>query len=119
MWVILKKLYSGPLGFFNAGNKYDIPDDNVEQLRKELGRDNVVNTCAPWEEHVDKKALRAAKLLRVAQKAIAKVSVLKSDLADCESVAARIKGLKKEFEYAIPEAQKLAKAAGIDLSKNA
>ena len=62
MWVLINKTYAGPLGMFFAGQKYDIPGPVADALRKKLGKGSVINTCAPWDEHKDHKAIAAAEL---------------------------------------------------------
>lgn len=114
MWVIINKTYTGPLGMFFAGQKYEIPKETVKQLRSELGEKNVVETCAPWDEHKDHKAAKAAEAKQKVNAAIAKVGQLQAELKSLREVAARINGIKKEFDDATTKAKGLAKAAGID-----
>ena len=114
MWVIINKTYTGPLGIFPGGRKYDLPEKTIAGIRESLGKENVIDTCAPWEEHVDKKAVTAAELKDKANTAIKSVEAKKVEMIEHRKVAAQINTLKKEIEDGTEKAKKLAKAAGID-----
>lgn len=93
MWVEIKKSYYGPLGSFHAGRKYDLPDRTVERLPKKYYRE----TCAPWDEGKDVKAIAAADLrIRAlnakaqAKELASQVEALKQKAADLEGNAARL-----------------------------
>ena len=53
MWIIFKENYSGNLGQFIGGQKYDLPKETVERLPKECFE----KSCAPWEEQTDSAAI--------------------------------------------------------------
>ena len=63
MWIIMRKTYSGPLGSFFAGQKYDLPESTVKQLKKSYYKE----TCAPWDEGKDVKAISQAQLVAEAK----------------------------------------------------
>jgi hypothetical protein len=113
MWVIITKAYAGPLGIFIGGQKYDVPKPTIEQLRKELGKEHVIDTCAPWDEHKDHKAVAAVELKTKAETAIKQVEQMQTEMIELRKVAAQINILKKELDNAIPKAERLAKQAGI------
>jgi len=56
MWIIMTGTYAGNHGQFVKGVKYDLPADVIAELPK--GSWN--QTCAPWDEHKDLKAIKAA-----------------------------------------------------------
>ena len=63
MWIIMRKTYSGPLGSFFRGQKYDLLESTVKQLRKSYYKE----TCAPWDEGKDVKAISQAQLVSEAK----------------------------------------------------
>jgi len=114
MWVKINKAYAGPLGMFTAGTKEDLPEEKIKQLRKAIGDENIIDTCAPWDEHKDHKAVAANELKRKATAAIAEVERKQARMASLREVAKEINILKKELDDAVPKAERLAKQAGID-----
>jgi predicted nucleotide-binding protein (sugar kinase/HSP70/actin superfamily) len=117
MWVIVKKTYAGPLGFFPGGNKHDLPKETVDGLRQKLGKENVVDTVAPWDEHLDHKAIKKQKAEESARLAITRIEAKQAEMKALREVAARINQLKKELDDEVPKAKQLAKQAGIDWHK--
>jgi hypothetical protein len=113
MWVIINKVYAGPLGMYLAGKKEDLPEGKIKQLRKAIGDENVIDTCAPWDEHKDHKAVAAAELKTKAKAAIASIEQMQARMFSLREVAKEINLLKKELDDAIPKAEQLAKKAGI------
>jgi len=122
MWILVKETFAGVLAGESiqlvAGIKYDLSKDKIEQLRKKIGEKNVVNTIAPWEEHVDQKAVKHNEFLAKVHKAITDAEKLK---VECEQIADSIDTLQQQFKQkqkdmdnAAKETKKLAKAAGID-----
>jgi len=59
MWIKMLKTYAGPLGVFPAGQKFDLPESTVQQLKKEKA--SFIKTGAPWDEQKDEVAILAAK----------------------------------------------------------
>ena len=53
MWVLVKKSYAGAFGIYPGGQKHDLDEKTVIGLRKKLGKENVVGTCAPEDEQKD------------------------------------------------------------------
>jgi hypothetical protein len=49
MWVQFVKTYAGKEGVFIGGQKYDLPEETIKQLRKKLGPNQVFNITAPWD----------------------------------------------------------------------
>ena len=114
MWVIIKKPFAGVLCgamFQTAGGKNDLTEGQIAELRKILGKENVIDVCAPWDEHKDHKAVAAAKRKAKANAAIAKVESIKARLVELRKVAAEINVLKKELDDAERKAEFLAKEA--------
>lgn len=60
MWVLFKKTYIGSLGTFLAGLKRDLTKTEIFSLRRQLGKKNVIKTCAPWEEQKMKNEKKQA-----------------------------------------------------------
>jgi len=114
MWILMKVIYTGPLGIFLKGNKYDLPADIVKKLPK----NSYEQTCAPWDEHIDKKAAEKNKQLEDAHAAIKKTESITAEIDGLNnSIKAgqqRLAKLQKEQNAAINNAKKLAKTAGID-----
>jgi len=117
MWVMLKKTYIGLLGFFPDGCKYDLPEKTIADLRKELGKENIIDVVAPQEEYTDKKAVASSEAISNAKTAIANVERMKAEMAELRKVAARINTLKTEIDDGIEKAKWLAKQAGIGWPK--
>jgi hypothetical protein len=113
MWVTVDKQYAGPLGFFPGGQKHDLTRDIIAGLRDKLGKENVVDTCAPWDEHKDHKTAAQAELKGKAYVVIEKVKWLQARIAELRKIAAELNVRKKELDDAVPKAKQLAKAAGI------
>lgn len=120
MWVLIKKSYAGLLcgqAFFApGGQKKDLTESQIIELRKKLGKEDVLDTCAPWDEHKDHKAVKAAEVKQKALAAIAKVEQMQKRMAELREVAREINVLKKELDDAVPKAKGFAKAAGIEWS---
>jgi hypothetical protein len=118
MWVQFKITYTGPLGMFIEGQKMDLPKEKVAAIRKVIGDKNVVDTCAPWEEHVDKKAVEHNELLTKAKAAITRAKMIATDIErltdSIKTGQQQLAKLQKEQNTTINNAKKLAKAAGID-----
>jgi hypothetical protein len=53
MWVIVKKFYAGLLGVFPGDMRHDLDEKVIIKLRKKLGKENVIDTCAPEDEQKD------------------------------------------------------------------
>jgi hypothetical protein len=118
MWVKFKITYAGPLGLFTAGTKMDLTKEKIAAIRKKIGDENVVDTCAPWDEGVDMKAAKHNAFLEKVHNAIAKAENLTDE---CWDIAIAIEKLQdsqeqkvKECDNAVKKAKKLAKTAGID-----
>ena len=77
MWIIMRKTYSGPLGVFFRGQKCDLPESTIKQLRKSYYKE----TCAPWDEGKDVKAIEQAQLVSEAKDAQTRAKLL-ADKAD-------------------------------------
>jgi hypothetical protein len=119
MWVLVNKPYAGDLGLYPGDQKHDLDEKTIIGLRKELGKENVVDTCAPEDEHVDKKANAKTEAIEKAKAAITDVERMQAEMVGLRKVAARINALKKEIEDGTEKAKRLAKAAGIDWPKKA
>ena len=103
----MKKTYSGPLGSFFAGQKYDLPESTVKQLRKSYYKE----TCAPWDEGKDVKAIEQAQLVAEAKDVKVWADVL-ADRADeakqkADSLLAGVSAKQDEAR----KAEQAAKAA--------
>ena len=109
MWVKINKSYAGPLGMFVIGERRDID----EKILKQLPGDCFEISIAPWEEHVDHKAVAAAELKQKALAAIAGVESMQAEMVGLRKVAGRINVLKKEIDDAVAKAKALAQKAGI------
>jgi len=109
----MKKTYSGTLGSFYRGGKYDLPEKTIKQLDK----DCYEKTCAPWDEHVDRKAAKHNAFLAKVQKAIIRAEALTKECRICagsiEKMQEALKQKVKDRDNAVKKAKKLAKAAGI------
>jgi len=119
MWVKINKTDISQLGTFIGGNKYDLPEKTIDGLRDALGKENVIDTCAPWEEHVDKKAVTVAELKSKAEAAIKTIEEKNKKINELQKIVHQIGTLQKEVNRELPEAVKLAKKAGIDWPKKA
>ncbi len=60
MWIVMTKTYTGAVGPFARGCRYDLPERTVALLTDKGGKKCWKRSCAPWEDHVDQKAVRAA-----------------------------------------------------------
>ena len=114
MWVQFNKTYAGPLGMFIVGSKQNLPEEAISEIRKAIGKENVVDTVAPWEEHVNHKVAAKSEAVEKARAAIADVERKKAEMVELRKVAARINVLKKEIEDGTEKAKRFAKAAGIE-----
>lgn len=56
MWVLVKKCYAGILGLYPGDQKHDLDEKTIIGLRKKLGKENVIDTCAPEDEQKDVNA---------------------------------------------------------------
>ena len=124
MWVIIKKGFAGEVCgeklLLAPGIKYDLNPSVVEALRNErlLGKGNVIKSCPPWEEHLDKKAAKKNLIIADANAAIKKAQVLDARCSELENLIGKgtieLKKLLPELEDAEGRARKLAKEAGIE-----
>jgi hypothetical protein len=117
MWVIINKTYAGLLCgqnfFVSGGEKRDLFIDQIAELCKKLGKENVIDSCAPWDEHKDHKAVAAAELRIKAKAAIASVEQMQARMFSLREIAKEINILKKEIDNAVPKAEQLANQSGI------
>lgn len=123
MWVLIVKGFSGSVCgqalILAPDRKYDLPEDVIKALRneKQLGKKNVIDTCAPWNEHVDTDAAIRRKQAEEAASAIAAFEKLNArchelEVAICKGTA-ELKKILPELENAEDNARQLAKKAGI------
>lgn len=72
MWILMKKTYSGPAGVHVAGNRLDLSERTLKQIRKD-GKKNKVEyfeeTVPPWEINTDKAAVEKHKAISAANDA--------------------------------------------------
>ena len=101
MWVLMKEIYTGPLGIFLKGNKYDLPADILNKLSKK----SYEQTCAPWDEHKDFKAIEKAQVAAKAREARLWANMLQ-DKAD--EAKQKTKSLVAEADKKQDEAKKAA-----------
>jgi len=107
MWIIMKETYAGQLGSFYAGQKYDLPEPVIQQLRQESPK-CCRNTCAPWDEQRDVKAIEKAQLLTDAKGAKVWADV-------CQDKVDKLKQKADELVPVVSQKQKeLKQAKGAD-----
>ena len=78
MWILMKKTYSGTAGVFSAGNKMDLPDRTLKQIRK-AGKGYYEESVPPWETNTDKEAVEKHKAISAAndvRKSVEKILTL-------------------------------------------
>ncbi|MCK9243667.1 MAG: hypothetical protein WC877_05185 [Dehalococcoidales bacterium] len=124
MWVLITKGFSGSVCgqvlILAPDRKYDLPENVIKALRNEkrLGKNNVIDTCPPWEERLDKKASAQNKKTEKAQSAIELFQKLNARCGELEQAIGagtiELKKLLPELEDAEDKARKLAKEAGLE-----
>ena len=131
MWIIMKKTYSGALGLFPKGMKYDLPESKVEQLPKRSYKESV----PPWEEHTDTSAIELAAARKTASNNLALVGILETAiekanaktndlLTIAEGKEAEVAKINKAYNEAARAAEKkdakaLDKAKAFDMAHEA
>jgi len=107
MWVKMTDTYVGGVGTFPKGHKFDLALDILAHLPKGCYKE----TCAPWEEHKDSKAIELAAAHNKAKdlKVRAEQFQTKADAAKEELLA---------FNEQLGAARKAAKAVKKKDSKN-
>jgi len=91
MWVKFKKSYVGPLGQFSIGSRQDLPDATAKHF---IAEKFAVGTCAPWDDHKDKKQAK-------------KLAAKEALLAQEANLGKLITGLEKELEAAEAAVKKI------------
>jgi len=102
MWTLFKKVYSGPLGLFLAGIKYDIPKETAEKLGKFCQP-----VPAPWDEKIDHKAIACAEDKKNAIIALERAGYLRGKVYLIASKVADLSSAFKTAQVADDEARKL------------
>lgn len=114
MWVKFKKTYAGPLGMFVIDTKMDLAEDVVRKLPKGIYKP----CCAPWEEHLDKAAIKKAELVAEAKQAADDAARLDAEARDLHEKAEMLLPVAETMEKKYEAAKKAADDAIVKAEKS-
>ena len=115
MWIKMLKTYAGPLGLYPVYQKFDVPKQVAEGLKK--AKVSFERTCPPWDEKMDRKAVKHDAFLKKVDQVFYRAEKL---IAECRGTATAIENSagvlqqkEKDRDNAVKKAKKLAKSAGL------
>lgn len=115
MWTKIQKTYSGKLGMFVIGQKYDLTEATIKQFPK----GTAVQCCAPWDEKIDTKAVAKLELVKNAKAAKMAVERIEEKLTETTERRDAVKKFIGKAEVAAGEAHNDFVLANKKKAKNA
>lgn len=107
MWIKMKETYSGVVGLYPKGMKYDLPETTVKQLPKSFYE----KTVAPWNEQKDTSAIELALAKKIAANNIVFVGMLESAIEKAKPQLAELVTLDETKQTELDDANEAANAA--------
>jgi len=116
MWIKMLQTYSGPLGLYPAGQKFDLPEAAIEKLPKTVVIEGKKKkqplyepTCAPWDEQKDKKAIQLAKDKGEALYALSRADKLQTEAEQLQRQVDELVAIVSQNQAASQKAEANAK----------
>ena len=114
MWILMTKTYAGPEGIFAKGLRFDLPRAKCALLA-EKGRKCWKATCAPWDDQVDREAVKLAEAGQGYEIAVAKAAQLSAQAEEfrqradaCVTPVAALQALAVKAEAEAAKAVEIA-----------